>query len=60
MESVKNTENITNSTNESITYIYGKYKIKVKRESEKSGKSILESVMNLLYDEMESRKSKNK
>ena len=57
MESVKNIENNTNST-KSISYTIGKYKINVKREAENGGRSILESVMNLLYDEMESRKAK--
>ena len=56
-ESVKNIENNTNST-KSISYTIGKYKINVKREYENSGNSFLESVMNLLYDEMESRKAK--
>ena len=57
MESVKNIENNTNST-KSISYTIGKYKINVKRESDKGGRSILENVMNLLYDEMESRKKR--
>ena len=57
MESVKNIENNTNST-KSISYTIGKYKINVKRESDKGGRSILENVMNLLYDEMESIKAK--
>ena len=57
MEGVKKIENNTNST-KPISYTIGKYKINVKREYENSGNSFLESVMNLLYDEMESRKTK--
>ena len=58
MENIKNVVNNDSSANKRITYIIGKYKINVKRESDKGGRSILENVMNLLYDEMESRKAK--
>ena len=58
MENIKNVVNNDSSTNKRITYMIGKYKINVKREYENSGNSFLESVMNLLYDEMESRKTK--
>lgn len=57
MEDVKKLGN-TSSSDKKIVYTFGKYTIKVKRESEKNGPSILESVMNLLYDEMQSRKNK--
>ena len=58
MENIKNVVNNDSSANKRITYIIGKYKINVKRESDKGGRSILESVMNLLYDEMVSRKKR--
>ncbi len=58
MENIKNVVNNDSSANKRITYIIGKYKINVKRESDKGGRSILENVMNLLYDEMESRKKR--
>ena len=58
MENIKNVVNNDSSTNKRITYMIGKYKINVKREAENAGRSILESVMNLLYDEMESRKKR--
>ena len=58
MENIKSVVNNDSSANKRITYIIGKYKINVKRESDKGGRSILESVMNLLYDEMESRKKR--
>ena len=58
MENIRNVVNNDSSANKRITYIIGKYKINVKRESDKGGRSILENVMNLLYDEMESRKKR--
>lgn len=58
MENIKSVVNNDSSANKRITYIIGKYKINVKRESDKGGRSILENVMNLLYDEMESRKKR--
>lgn len=58
MENIKNVVNNDSSANKRITYIIGKYKINVKRESDKGGRSILENDMNLLYDEMESRKKR--
>lgn len=58
MENIRNVVNNDSSANKRITYMIGKYKINVKRESDKGGRSILENVMNLLYDEMESRKKR--
>ena len=55
MENIKNVVNNDSSANKRITYIIGKYKINVKRESDKGGRSILENVMCMIYDEMEAR-----
>ena len=56
MVDVKNTTEYKTNDN-CLSYKIGKYKINIRREFEKQGASVLENVMCMIYDEMETRKN---